>query len=77
MAQPQPRFEIAPAWAMRGTEPGYYARLVAASGETLFHTEVYDSKSNAERAVLDIIHSVQAVILHRDNGGAAFMERES
>lgn len=74
---PQPRFEIAPAWAMKGAEPGYYARLVAASGEPLFHTQVYEDKPKAEVAVLDIIHAVQAVITHRDNGGEAFVERES
>lgn len=43
-------------------DTGAYVRLIAANGEILFHTEVYDSEANAKRAVEDIVRTVGTVV---------------
>lgn len=49
---------------------GAYVRLVGGNGEIMFHTEVYDSRSNAERAILDITGAVFAAVEAKFSGKA-------
>jgi uncharacterized protein YegP (UPF0339 family) len=79
MATKQPRFEVVhvnvPKDDLSGLTEGHYVRLVAANGEILFHSQVYDSKSNAKRAVEDIVEAVGEVIRLTSGGRRLFSER--
>lgn len=53
-----------------------YVRLVAASGEPLFSTEVFDSTTDAQRSVEDIVRTVGAVVEdHHQSGKPLFRMR--
>jgi uncharacterized protein YegP (UPF0339 family) len=47
---------------VRTRKGGAYVRLLASSGETLFHTETFDSVDKARATVHDIVQAVYGIV---------------
>lgn len=61
---------------VRVKDEGAYVRLLANTGEVLFHTEVVDSEAKAKSLVEDIVRTVGAVVEdHHASGSPLFRVR--